>query len=91
MSEKLDILSEGFDDFLLRILKEGREIMDRDGNVQRVELTAADLNVIRQRLKDCGITAVPMSNNPIGHILEEMKSRNVKMPPISMEDDVATA
>ena len=87
----LDKLSDMFDQTLLSVLKEGREIMNKEGETVKVQATAADLNVIRQRLKDCGITAVPTNANPIGNIVAEMKARGMKMPDLGTEDDAATA
>jgi hypothetical protein len=93
--DRLSSLSAAFDQRLLEILKEGREIMTRDGEKQTVEASAADLNVIRQRLKDCGIEAMATDANPIGSIVKEMATRGMKfkseLPPISEEDDAATA
>jgi hypothetical protein len=87
----LEQLSDLYDQELLNVIKNGREVVDRDGNVQRIQATAADLNVIRQRLKDCGITAVPTSNNPIANIVAEMQKRKEGLPPIDESDDAATA
>ena len=86
----LEQLSELYDSALLELLRNGREIMDNDGNLVRVPVSAADLNVIRSRLRDCGITAAPTSNNPIGNIVEEMRRRGAKLPEISDEPDAAT-
>lgn len=91
-SEKeLEDLANGFDRHLHKVLKDGREVMNRDGELTRVEATAADLNVIRQRLKDCGITSVGTQGSPIGNIVEEMRKRELKLPPLDTDDDVATA
>jgi hypothetical protein len=87
-----DEISGEFDKLLLSILTRGREIVDKGGNVTTVQATAADLNVIRQRLKDCGISAEVTDNNPIGNIVEEMRRRGLKMPELDTEsDDAATA
>ena len=87
----LDDMSDAFDKALLDVLKNGREIMNKDGDTVRIQATAADFNVIRQRLKDCGITAVPTTANPIGNIVAEMQARGMQMPEISTDDDAATA
>ena len=91
----LQQLSKHFDQALLDVLVSGRKIMDRNGEEQQVDATAADLNVIRQRLKDCGITAQATENNPLGSIIEEMKSRGMSfgnnLPDLSQEDDAASA
>jgi hypothetical protein len=92
MSDVSIQMSGAFDAILLDILKNGREVVDREGNVERVQATAADLNVVRQRLKDCGITAELTDTNPIGNIVEEMQRRGLKLPALDMEgDDAASA
>lgn len=88
----LETMADEFDKQLLNVLKKGRQIMDKEGNVQQVEPTAADLNVIRQRLKDCGITSMATQGSPIGNIVEEMRKRKLQMPQLDTEsDDAATA
>ena len=88
----LDSMSEEFDKSLLQILKDGRQVVNKDGEVVNVEASAADLNVIRQRLKDCGVTAMPANNNPIGNIMAEMAKRKTAMPELDIDsDDAATA
>ena len=90
--DDLEKVSSMYDKVLLSILQEGREIVDvKSGEIKQVQATAADLNVIRQRLKDCGITASPTSSNPIGNILTEMRNRNLKLGEIDESDDAATA
>lgn len=90
--DDLEKVSSKYDKVLLNILEEGREIVDtRTGEIKQVQATAADLNVIRQRLKDCGITASPTASNPIGNILSEMRNRNLKLGDIDESDDAATA
>ena len=92
MMDDLEKVSAMYDRHLLRILEEGREIVDtKTGEIKQVEATAADLNVIRQRLKDCGITASPTASNPIGNILTEMRNRNLKIGELDNTDDAATA
>ena len=56
MMNELEKLSDLYDQHLLKVLVDGREIVTKDGELLKVEPTAADFNVIRQRLKDCGIT-----------------------------------
>jgi hypothetical protein len=90
--DDLEKVSSMYDKVLLSILQEGREIVDmKSGEIKQVQATAADLNVIRQRLKDCGITASPTASNPIGNILTEMRNRNLKLGEIDESDDAATA
>ncbi len=87
----LEQMSELYDAHLLQVLQEGREIVTKEGEVERVQPTAADLNVIRQRLKDCGITSAPTATNPIGNIVAEMTRRGMQMPGLDDADDAATA
>jgi len=88
----LDSMSDEFDNALLHILKDGRQVVNKEGEVVKVEASAADLNVIRQRLKDCGVTAMPANNNPIGNIMAEMAKRESVMPELDVDsDDAATA
>jgi len=84
----LEQMGDRFDEMLLSMLQEGRETMDRDGNVVKVQPTSADLNVIRQRLKDCGITSVPTEESPIANIVAEMAKR--RLPELNDEPDLAT-
>ena len=91
MMNELETLSDLYDQHLLKVLVDGREIVTKDGELLKVEPTAADLNVIRQRLKDCGITSVPTANNPIGNIVAEMSRKGLKLPDLDNEDDAATA
>jgi len=93
MSDNLNTISDLFDSVLLDMLKNGRETVDEDGDRVRIPPSAADLNIVRQRLRDCGITAMPTANNPIGSIIEEMKNRGMKihreLPEVSDEADAA--
>jgi hypothetical protein len=87
-------ISDLFDDVILGLLRNGREVIDEDGVTQRVPLTAADLNIIRQRLRDCGMTAIATDDNPIGNIVRELKARGAnfspEIPEVSQNDDIAT-
>lgn len=90
--DHLEQIAKIYDQVLLTMLKEGREIVDqKTGEIRQVQVTAADLNVIRQRLKDCGVTDVNVSASPIGSIIQEMKARNLKMPDVDLGDDIATS
>ena len=90
--DPLEQIAKIYDQTLLSMLQEGREIVDqKTGEIRQVQVTAADLNVIRQRLKDCGVTDVNASSSPIGSIIEEMKLRNLKLPDVDTGDDAATA
>lgn len=84
-------MSQAFDNILLDILLNGREIVTKDGELMKIQATAADLNVVRQRLKDCGVSAEVTDSNPIGNIVEEMRLRGLRMPALDMDsDDAAT-
>lgn len=87
----LESMADAFDRVLLQVLEKGREVLTKDGELIRVEPSAADLNVIRQRLKDCGITSVGTANNPIGNLVKEMQIRGMTLPPVGDEEDAATA
>lgn len=91
MSETLETMGNAFDEALLGVLQNGRQVMDKDGNVETIEPSAADLNVIRQRLKDCGVTAMATSGSPIGNIVEEMRQRKLKLTALDDSEDAATA
>jgi hypothetical protein len=84
----IENMGDRFDEMLLDMLQNGRETMDRDGNLVRVQPTSADLNVIRQRLKDCGMTSVPVEDSPIANIVAEMAKR--RLPELNDESDFAT-
>ena len=87
----LEKMSDAFDSELLKILQEGREVVTKEGEVVKVGASAADLNVIRQRLKDCGITVGATTNNPVGNIVAEMQRRGMSLPELDGADDAATA
>lgn len=91
MSSELEGMANLYDDYLLMLLKNGRTVVNDNGDIVQVPLSASDLNVIRQRLKDCGITAIPTNSNPIGHIVEEMQRRGRKLPALDDSEDAATA
>ncbi len=76
----IEKLSDELDKALLDVLVNGREIMTQDGPV-RMQASAADLNVVRQRLKDAGVSAVATDENPIGSLIREMQSRGVNIQP----------
>jgi hypothetical protein len=84
----IEDMGDRFDEMLLDMLQNGRETMDRDGNLVRVQPTSADLNVIRQRLKDCGMTSVPVEDSPIANIVAEMAKR--RLPDLNDDSDFAT-
>ena len=79
MSDTLKSLADKLDQRLLTVLKDGRTIIGQDGEERNIDATSADLNVIRQRLKDCGITSMAEEGSPIRDIVEEMKRRNLRI------------
>jgi len=91
MSTNLDDIADLYDQQLLKILREGRETLTKDGESVRIEATAADLNVIRQRLKDCGITTTATGDSPVANIIEEWRKRGMNLPALDDMDDAATA
>jgi len=91
MTNNLDDLAHLYDKQLLKILQEGRQTLTREGEVIRVEATAADLNVIRQRLKDCGITSTASVDSPVANIVEEWRKRGLNIPEMDATEDVAIA
>jgi S1-C subfamily serine protease len=88
----LKLLSDQLDNRLLDLIKNGRKIMTKDGDLVQVEATAADLNIVRQRLKDCGISTNPTEENPIGAIINEMKANGHKfkanLPALDTEESM---
>ena len=87
MSDQLRAMADAFDGHLLNVLRNGRSVFMPDGSKEQIEATAADLNVIRQRLKDCGVTAMVDDASPIRNIVEEMKRRNLRVGASVMESD----
>lgn len=82
MTNQHELMAHAFDQYLLTIVKEQRKtVVDDNGNEAQVPLTAADLNVIRQRLKDCGITSLATPTSPIANIVAEMKKRQLSIDP----------
>ena len=91
MSDPQKQMSDLFDTMLVKLLKEGREVMSRDGDIVKLDASAADLNVVRQRLKDCGITAIATEDNQVGDILKQMHQRGLKLVDLDDTPDAATA
>ena len=93
MSDKITKqLADLFDKQLLHVLENGREIVNKDGEVLRIEPSAADLNVIRQRLKDCGVTSMMVDDSPIASIVQNMKRQGLRLAEVDTDiDDAATA
>lgn len=87
-------MAEELDRTLLDVLKNGQTIAGPDGKPVTLTPSAAMLNVIRGRLKDCGITSD--ASNPestIHQLAEEARQAGLKlgpMPPVSEEPDELT-
>lgn len=94
-------ISDELDKVLLKVLKEGVPLRDRDGalilkrgKVVKGPPSAAFLNAARQRLRDLGITKVAAQGDSVSSLVKEMGLRGEKfrrLPPLSTGNDAATA
>jgi len=97
MADALNAMADRFDKQLLKMIKSGKKmVLGHDGTPTEVDLTAADLNVIRQRLKDCGITSARTKGSTIDQLAEAMGGDSFKfpapqLPEVPEGDDAATA
>lgn len=66
------------------------DFVTKDGEVIKVDATAAYLNVARQRLKDLGITKLATPDSDIAKLMKEMTAHPIELPPLSTEPDEAT-
>jgi len=58
---------------MLDIVRNGKVVVDKEtGEAKEVSMTAAEMNVIRQFLKDNGIDSVPRKDNPLGKLASEL-------------------
>lgn len=100
----LDSVGNLMDLMMLQWLTQGwKPGLDDNGNTIEVPLLAADINQIRQRLKDCGITIMASGEldvpATIQAALDEADDKAAKIagrigpgvPPMSDEPDAATA
>ena len=89
------------DDYFLKLLRAGGKKVitsyndDGSANVETVDLTAADLNAIRSRLRDVKVDSVPAENgaeNGTPSLLAEaqMRFKGRAIPPLSDAKDAAT-
>jgi len=76
---------------LLDIIKNGREVIGPDGQIRRVQATAADFNAARGLLKDNGISSVETSDSPLNDLVSEMSKRNLRFRPSDLADDEEAA
>lgn len=74
---------------LLDVLKNGQQVMLKDGTVTRVRPSAAYMKTIFGRLKDCGVQSEVNSNTDLGQVFLRLSER--KLPDLDDQDDVATA
>ena len=87
MSNPHDLMASAFDNYLLTLVREQRKtVVDDNGVEAQVPLSAADLNVIRQRLKDCGITSTAAPASPIANIVAEMRKRQLKIEDMDADE-----
>ena len=92
-----DQLSNELDQTLLEVVKFGRVVLDREGKVHKIPPTAADLNVVRQRLKDLNLSYVPGADSPAEQMRRVMADRHRlrlaggDMPAVDLGPDAATA
>ena len=70
-SKVLEDLFTGLVNELARQIKEGRQVLDKSGEVQTVSPDAATMNVVRQLLKDNGIEA-PENNPDLGKLRDSL-------------------
>lgn len=83
--QAMERLHAALADEMANILKEGRKEVTKDGTVVQVNPSPADLNAIRQFLKDNGIEAQAGSGK--GASFDELKSK--ALPFLTREDDDA--
>jgi hypothetical protein len=55
-------------------LVHGMEVMDDSGEIKRVPVNPAYLNVVRQFLKDNKMEALPAQGSPMGNLVEALPS-----------------
>lgn len=102
-------MADLLDKAMLEVLKEGGEpILDREGKVQldgkgkviRRRVSAATMNAIRSRLRDCGVNSLPVKGSATGRLAQEAAKQGMKfdgkpidpfakVPPVNTEDDDA--
>ncbi len=98
-------MSEKLDDGLLRLLKEGRPVLDKQGRPMlddqskplMIEATAADYNNVIKRLQSLGIDKGPRENDPLYDAARELgltadtsETDEAALSPMREGDDAAT-
>lgn len=92
-------IAADFDAQCAKVLREGQEVLTAQGEVIKMQPSPAMMNVIRQRIKDLGITAIPRDGTPAGDLIQSAVRAGIKfdgkpvaMPDIDLDtDDAATA
>lgn len=74
---------------MLDILRNGRQVVTPEGEVQRVTPTPADLNAIRGFLKDHGINAIRTKDSPLNELVAEIGRRKLTAEELSIDPDEA--
>jgi hypothetical protein len=95
--------AELLDGYLYKLLKQGGiriQVTDEEGNakVEMIDLTAAMLNVIRQRVKDLKLGGLAVEGSSTADLIKKAESRMkfagkaIQLPPVNTrDDDAATA
>jgi hypothetical protein len=81
-SDSLAALFDNFADELAKLLKDGKTIVDKEGEVHKITPDAATFNVIRQFLKDTGTNVAPGTSEKVNSIVDNL--------PYAAEDDGET-
>ncbi len=94
--EILSLIAEAHDRNLLRIVQRGQiTVIGPDGKPVDIDLTAAMINAITNRLKACQVTVALKPGSTIGDLAAEVKRSGLKLadqlPDHDYGDDAATA
>jgi len=63
-------LFDNFADELAKLLKQGKTIVDKEGEIHQITPDAATFNVIRQFLKDTGTTIAPNTSEKVNTLAD---------------------
>jgi hypothetical protein len=94
--EILSDMAELHDRNLLKLVRKGKKtVLNQDGDPVEVDLTAADLNAITNRLKACNVTVANKQGSTVNEIEKEMESAGLRLadhlPAVSDDRDAASA
>lgn len=64
----IDRLFDAFAETLSQIILEGKTVIDKEGEVQKITPDAATLNVVRQFLEKNGGTVLPGTNSKVNEL-----------------------